>query len=468
MISDRLAQKRERSQRKWIVAVAMALLSATGCRAKGNSGSAQASADAGWAGISFVDDDYAGALARAKADHRLLFVDAWAPWCNTCLSMKAFVFGDATLAPLAGGFVWAEIDTEKPKNEAFLRKYPMKNWPTLWVIDPNGEKPLLKWAGSVTAPELVMLLESATQETSRATPGTADAAAAWVRGNHAAAEGRRDEAITEYESALARAPAAWSGRARTADALSYQLHAAKRDAECVALCLREWPSLPPGTSRLNVALAGLGCASALPEGAPEGGSIASLAKDATRLATDPKEPVLADDRSSLFETLVEFYRSTKLDAHDDGEALAVARKWRDFLDGEAARAPNAQARAVFDSHRMQAYAAVGEPEKAIAMLGQSERDFPDDYNPPARLAKVYLGLGRLDEALAAVRRAEAKIYGPRTLRVLSTEADIWLAMKKPKEAKEALLHAVELGDRLELPGGYRDLREQLRAKANTL
>jgi hypothetical protein len=41
-------------------------------------------------------------------------------------------------------------------------------------------------------------------------------------------------------------------------------------------------------------------------------------------------------------------------------------------------------------------------------------------------------------------------------------------MKKPKEAKEALLHAVELGDKLELPGGYRDLREQLRTKANTL
>jgi hypothetical protein len=102
------------------------------------------------------------------------------------------------------------------------------------------------------------------------------------------------------------------------------------------------------------------------------------------------------------------------------------------------------------------------------MLQESERDFPDDYNPPSRLAKVYLGLGRLDDALAAVRRAEAKIYGPRTLRVLSTEADIWLAMKKPKEAKEALLHAVELGDKLELPGSYRDLREQLRAKANTL
>ena len=86
----------------------------------------------------------------------------------------------------------------------------------------------------------------------------------------------------------------------------------------------------------------------------------------------------------------------------------------------------------------------------------------------SRLAKVYLGLGRLDEALATVRRAEAKIYGPRTLRVLSTEADIWLAMKKPKEAKAALLQAVALGDKLELPGGYRDLVAHLKEKADTL
>jgi tetratricopeptide (TPR) repeat protein len=382
--------------------------------------------------------------------------------------MKAFVFGDAALAPLAGSFVWASIDTEKPKSEAFLRKFPMKNWPTLWVIEPTTEKPLLMWVGSATAPELVMLLESATQELSRAAPGTTEAASAWVRGNHAAAEGRRDEAIVEYQNALARAPAAWTGRARAADALSYQLQASKRDAECVTFCLREWPSLPPGTSRLDVAVAALGCAEKLPKDAPERPAIASLAKDAVRLATDPKEPVLADDRSTLFGTLVDFYRATGHDAHDDAQALAVAQKWRDFLDGEAGRAPTPQARAVFDSHRMQAYEAVGEREKAIPMLVASERDFPDDYNPPARLARVYLDLGRLDEALAAVRRAEAKIYGPRTLRVLSTEADIWLAMKKPKEAKQALLHAVELGEKLELPGSYRELREQLRTKANTL
>jgi hypothetical protein len=31
-------------------------------------------------GIPFIENDLAGALARAKAEGKPLFVDAWAPW----------------------------------------------------------------------------------------------------------------------------------------------------------------------------------------------------------------------------------------------------------------------------------------------------------------------------------------------------------------------------------------------------
>jgi tetratricopeptide (TPR) repeat protein len=189
-----------------------------------------------------------------------------------------------------------------------------------------------------------------------------------------------------------------------------------------------------------------------------------LAKEAARVAADPKEPVLADDRSSLFESLVEYDRANGAAA----EGTALARQWRDFLDAEAARAPTPLARSVFDSHRIGAYAAVGEPERAIPMLEQSERDFPDDYNPPARLAKVLLDTGRLDESLDAVRRAEARVYGPRTLRVVWIEADIWMAKKKPAEAKAALTRAIAVGEKLDLQGGYQELLDRIRARAKAL
>ncbi len=433
------------------------LAALAGCRSR----TASSGTDAGWQGLSFVEDDYDRALARARSNRRPLFVDAWAPWCHTCLSMKAYVFGDPALAPLASAFVWASVDTEKATSEPFLRKFPMKNWPTLWVVDAATEKPVLKWAGSVTASELVLLLKAATEESTA--PGSAEAAAAWMRGNQAAADGRRDVAIAEYETALGRAPTGWSGRSRTVDALASQL-AAAHDPECVSLCLREWPSLGPGTARLDVALAALGCAEDLPKDASERAAIADLAKGAARIAVDPAEPVLADDRSSLFEELIEFYRTNG----DKAEALALGRKWRDFLDGEAARAPSPAARAVFDSHRLLAYEAVGEPEKAIPMLELSEREFPDDYNPPTRLAKVLLDTGRLDASLAAVRRAEARVYGPRSLRVLAIEADVWAAMGKPREQKAALERAVTLGEKLGVTGGNRDLLENLKRQADAL
>src|SRR5262245_5187675 len=73
--------------------------------------------------LPWVEDDLDGALAHAKAQHVPVFVDAWALWCHSCLSMKKYVLSDASLAPLADRFVWAEIDTEKPKNEGFVVKY---------------------------------------------------------------------------------------------------------------------------------------------------------------------------------------------------------------------------------------------------------------------------------------------------------------------------------------------------------
>jgi hypothetical protein len=38
------------------------------------------SASADSDGLTFIEDDLSGALARAKAEGKPLFVDAWAPW----------------------------------------------------------------------------------------------------------------------------------------------------------------------------------------------------------------------------------------------------------------------------------------------------------------------------------------------------------------------------------------------------
>jgi len=67
----------------------------------------------------FIEDDYPRALAEAKAKHVPIFVDAWASWCHSCVSLKNFVFKDPRIAGETSHFVWLAIDAENPKNGDF-------------------------------------------------------------------------------------------------------------------------------------------------------------------------------------------------------------------------------------------------------------------------------------------------------------------------------------------------------------
>ena len=100
--------------------------------------------------LHFLENNYPTALAEARASHRPLFVDAWAPWCHTCRFMQSYVFADPALAPQAARFVFLSVDTEKAESADFLARYPIDVWPTLLVIDPAEERAVLRWPGSPT------------------------------------------------------------------------------------------------------------------------------------------------------------------------------------------------------------------------------------------------------------------------------------------------------------------------------
>src|SRR5438128_10809449 len=123
---------------------------------------------------------------------------------------------------------------------------------------------------------------------------------------------------------------------------------------------------------------------------------------AARLSVyDHRVAMAADDRSGVYIALLD----ARKDARDSLGAHRVASAWASFLEGEAARARTADARAVFDSHRLAAYLELGQPQRAIPMLEASERDLPDDYNPPARLANAFRAMRRWRDGLAASDRA---------------------------------------------------------------
>jgi tetratricopeptide (TPR) repeat protein len=403
------------------IGIGLFAMAIVGCRGGGavpDAGSDAASAapeppSAGEA-VRFIDDDYTAALAEARKRGVPLFVDAWAAWCHTCLSMRAFVFSDPAMKRMSDRFVWLAIDTEREKNAPVVARLGVKVLPTLFVVDPASEEVRLAHAGSLTAEELLPLL---------ATVAAADA-------------GKAPETKAERLE---------------------RLRVQKQAATCVSEGADEAAALPPGTELADVLRATFECTRDLPAQAPERVRMAQLLALTMRLVSAPDAPILADDRSDLYDYLVDALR----DAHLDDEAKRQAQAWVAFLDAQAARAPNPAARAVFDAHRLLAYTAVGDPGRAVPMLQQSERDFPDDYDPPARLGKAYFDMKQYDDALSALDRALKLAYGPRKLRFWSLEADVCEAKGDPACARRALQAAVDFAGTVPLTGAYPQLRDSL-------
>jgi tetratricopeptide (TPR) repeat protein len=102
------------------------------------------------------------------------------------------------------------------------------------------------------------------------------------------------------------------------------------------------------------------------------------------------------------------------------------------------------------------------------MLAQSEHDFPEDYNPPARTATVYLAMGRYDEALGAVKRAIFRAYGPRKLLLLALLADVYEAKGDKASARGALQTALDFARAVPLVARYAKLRDTLAERWATM
>jgi tetratricopeptide (TPR) repeat protein len=346
-----------------------------------------ASPAASGARLPFIDDDYGRALSEARARGLPLFIDAWATWCHSCLSMRSYVLSDPSLQPLSSRFVWLALDTERAENAPAVTRLGVKVLPTLFVVDPASERTRIAHEGSLTARELARLLES-------------------------------DEAGTGAEEA---------------------------------------PRMPPGTAVADVLRSAIGCATELPDQAPERARLPELVASGERVVSDASQPILADDRSDLYDYLVDALH--RLGRDDEAKRLAGA--WATLLEDQATRAATPAARAVFDAHRVLAYEALGDPARALPMLQQSERDFPGDYNPPARLGKVLLDLKRDDEAIAALQRALARAYGPRKLRLWSLEADAFMAKGDKAGARHALQSALDFAASVPLTGAYPSLRDAI-------
>ncbi len=347
--------------------------------------------------------------------------------------MRATVLRDPALVKMAGRFVWLEIDTEKEGNSGFLEKFPIEVWPTFLVIDPVTEKPVLKWLGTATAGNLARLLADGERAVKGGAGESADALLA--RADRENAAGDAAAAVALWEKALAAGGPGWPRRDRTLESLVLGLTVDGQSRRCAEVALSEAPGMERGQSFANVVSIGLSCATGSDEpwAKPLASKLEPLASEAVKLPG-----VLADDRAGLFDALA----TARKKAGDEKGARALYEQEWAFLVAERSAGKTPESRTMLDSWIVGAALELGDPARAVPLLEESEKAAPRDYNPPYRLAVVYLEMEKTDEALAASGRALALAYGPRKVRVLAQRASILEAKGDAAGAARALEDAI--------------------------
>ncbi len=80
------------------------------------------------------------ALARARTSGKPVLADFSAIWCPACRRLHAEVFTDpAVKAAILAGYELSRIDYESPEAPAFMARYGVTGFPTLLVLDQDGQ-----------------------------------------------------------------------------------------------------------------------------------------------------------------------------------------------------------------------------------------------------------------------------------------------------------------------------------------
>jgi thiol-disulfide isomerase/thioredoxin len=406
-------------------------------------------------------DDWAGALAAAKAEIKPVVVDLWAPWCHTCISMQKTVFTRPEVVALKDRFIWLAIDTDKAVNAEAVAQLDIPAWPTFYVLAPDG-KTLTRHVGGASLDELVDFLKDGLaaqagifQDASVGALVTAADRAA-TAGDHAAAE-------QAYRAALAAAgpaaPERFALRVDLASALTKQ----KKAAACKELVDETFADQGKARSAAGpdyvswiVSCVGTGEDKAALEPIMK----RAIAEDGPiwSVLNNEMADLSADDRSDALRIL----REMNDELGNKEEAKRLAQQQRKVLDDAVAGLDDPELLAGYAWPREEVYVYLGEGEALVDELTRLTQQLPKSYDPPYRLAWLLNQIGKSDEALPYVKDALTKVYGPRKIRAWHLLASVQAGRKdiageiKAWEGMKAEVDALPEGHRMKTAGSMAD------------
>jgi thiol-disulfide isomerase/thioredoxin len=390
--------------------------------------------------VEFVEDDIDRAMKSANG--KVVFVDGWAPWCHTCLSMQRDVLSDPSLRSYEDRIVFAAVDTDKPEAASFVEKFPLKVWPTFFVIDPANQVALAEHGGSLSLDELKAFLDEALR--------TRDPAHAKEPQVKALLEGhalfaRKDfaAAARAYVTAASlpgpRVPEAALGAMRA-------FKAAHDDKGCLDFGLKELGKFTTSASSSDFVQSVVTCAT----NAKDDAALAAAKTALVPLTEHPPAGASVDDKADALAILADIAEAQ----HDDAGFKAAHEKRLALLEADANAQSTPERARVHDYARLNSYVALGRGDDAVKLLTQRTQQFPSSYEAWARLASADHELHREDDALVACKKAIELSYGPRKLRYDTLLADIYDAKHDAPREREAVQKLVD--DAKSLPLGQRD------------
>jgi thioredoxin-related protein len=114
-------------------------------------------------GIDFQSDtlQWTAILAKAKAENKLVFVDAYTQWCGPCKRMAKDVFPQKAVGDVYNAaFINVKMDMEHGEGPAVAMRYGVKAYPTYMFINAAGEL-VHRGLGSMAADKFIAVGKAA-------------------------------------------------------------------------------------------------------------------------------------------------------------------------------------------------------------------------------------------------------------------------------------------------------------------